>query len=201
MKKSARRKARPAGSDTYWVLREDQLDVLTSPVRSDIIDHLVGQGPMSIKQLAASLGRQPSSIYYHIELLHKVGLIVEAGTQVSNRRTEVLYQTSAPRMRLMRAISNPKNHAVVAKMVSVLGRQAHRDFEQGLSHPAAESEGPQRNLGFFRLINRPGPDSLAEINRHLDRIAEILWEERDMSQPLVALSWTLTPLGERDDSE
>lgn len=201
MNKATRRKARPAGSDTYWVLRPDQLDVLTSSVRSDIIDHLVGRGPMSIKQLAASLGRQPSSIYYHIEMLQKVGLVVEAGSQVSNRRTEVLYQTPAPRMRLMKALSNPKNAPVLKKMVGVLNRQAQRDFEQGMSHPEVRTEGPQKNLGFFRLINRPSPESMAEINRHLDRIAEILWEERDMSQPLVALAWTLTPLHEKQDDD
>ena len=190
-----------ANKDTYWILREDQLQCLSSTVRSDIIDHLVGRGPMSIKQLAASLGRQPSSIYYHIDMLLKVGLVIEAGTQVSNRRTEVLYQTPAPRVRLKRAILNPKNHEVINRMVGVLSRQSQRDFTEGLGHPAMQADGPERNLGFFRLINRPSPESLREINRHLDRIAEILWEERDMDQPLIAFAWTLAPLHEKADEE
>ncbi|MEZ5998146.1 MAG: helix-turn-helix domain-containing protein [Hyphomonas sp.] len=201
MTRTGKGKARSGDSETYWILREDQLEVLASTVRTDIVDHLVGRGPMSIKQLAASLGRQPSSIYYHIDMLQKVGLIVEAGTQVSNRRTEVLYQTPAPRIRMKKAIGNPDNHELIAKMVGVLNRQSQRDFEQGLAHPAMTSDGPHRNLGFFRLINRPSPESLEEINRCLDRIAEILWEERDMSQPLVALAWTLTPLADREPGD
>ncbi|MEZ5954685.1 MAG: helix-turn-helix domain-containing protein [Hyphomonas sp.] len=199
MTRTGKRGGADADAETYWILRQDQLEVLASTVRSDIIDHLVGRGPMSIKQLAASLGRQPSSIYYHMEMLQKVGLIVEAGTQVSNRRTEVLYQTPAPRIRMKKAIRNPDNHELIGKMVGVLNRQSQRDFEQGLMHPAMQSEGPHRNLGFFRLINRPSPESLEEINGHLDRIAEILWEERDMSQPLVALAWTLAPLPDQED--
>lgn len=197
--KKTRRKTKPdKGANTYWVLREDQLDCLSPTVRTDIIDHLVGRGPMSIKQLAGSLGRQPSSIYYHIDMLQKVGLVVEAGTQLSNRRTEVLYKTPAPRVRLKKAIPNPDNHDAIGKMIGVLSRQSQRDFVQGLEHPVMQSDGPERNLGFFRMVNRPSPESLREINRHLDRIAEILWEERDTDQPLVAFAWTLTPLHEKD---
>lgn len=201
MRKPVKQTAADREKDTYWILREDQLECLSSTVRTDIIDHLVGRGPMSIKQLAASLGRQPSSIYYHIDMLQKVGLVIEAGTQVSNRRTEVLYQTPAPRIRLKKAIPIPKNHDAINKMVGVLSRQSQRDFAQGLSHPDMQADGPERNLGFFRLINRPSPESLREINRHLERIAEILWEERDMNQPLIAFAWTLAPLSEKADDE
>jgi len=200
MKKSAPKSAEEAKSDTYWVLREDQLECLASTVRIDMIDHLVGRGPMSIKQLAASLGRQPSSIYYHIDMLMKAELVVEAGTQVSNRRTEVLYEARAPRMRIMKALADPKNHDTINRMVGGVLRQSQRDFSQGLTHPAAQVDGPERNLGFFRLINRPSPESLREINGYIERIAEILWEERDMNQPLIAFSWTLTPLNERDEN-
>jgi predicted transcriptional regulator len=183
--------------DTYWVLRKDQLECMASTVRMDIVDHLVGNGQMSIKQLAASMGRQPSSIYYHINMLVKAELVVEAGTQISNRRTEVLYATRAPRMRLQKALADPGNHETIDRTVGAICRQAHRDFVQGLTHPDAQLEGPERNLGFFRLINRPSAESLREINGYIERIAEILWEERDMDQPLIAFAWALTPLHEK----
>ncbi|MEZ6000837.1 ArsR/SmtB family transcription factor [Hyphomonas sp.] len=187
--------------DTYWVLRKDQLECLASTVRMDVVDHLVGNGEMSIKQLATSMGRQPSSIYYHINMLLEAGLIVEAGTQVSNRRTEVLYAARAPRMRLQKALADPKNFETIARTVGAVSRQAHRDFVQGLTHPDAQLEGPGRNLGFFRLINRPSRESLQEINGYIERIAEILWEERDMDQPLIAFAWTLTPLHDKAESD
>ena len=186
--------------DTYWVLRKDQLQCLASPVRMDIVDHLVGRGAMSIKELAASMGRQPSSIYYHMNMLVKAELVVEAGSQVSNRRAELLYETRAPRMRLQKALSDPANHETIDRTVGAISRQAHRDFVQGLNHPQAQLDGAERNLGFFRLINRPSPESLREINGYIERIAEILWEERDMDQPLIAFAWTLTPLHEKADS-
>jgi len=187
--------------DVYWVLRKDQLECLASTVRMDIVDHLVGNGRMSIKQLAASMGRQPSSIYYHINMLVKAELVVEAGSQVSNRRTEVLYATRAPRMRVQKALADPANHETIDRTVGAVCRQAHRDFVEGLSHPDARLDGPERNLGFFRLINRPSPESLREINGYIERIAEILWEEHDMNQPLIAFAWTLTPLNDKAEVE
>ena len=190
-----------ANGDTYWVFREDQLECLASAVRLDIIDQLIGRGPLSVKQLASALGRQPSSVYYHIDMLQKADLVVEAGTQVSNRRTEVLYETRARRLRLKKALANPRNYEIINKMVGVVSRQSQRDFAQGLEHPGMQLDGADRNIGFFRLINRPSPESLQEINGHLERIAEILREERDMDQPLIAFSWTLAPLQEKLDSE
>ena len=200
MKKTKKTKEE-VNAATYWILREDQLECLTSTVRMDIVDHLVGNGPMSIKELAASLGRQPSSIYYHMDMLVNAELVVEAGTQLANRRTEAVYAAKAPRMRIQKALSNSQNNDVINRMAGVISRQAHRDFAQGLEHPARELDGPDRNLGFFRLINRPSPESLREINGYIERIAEILWEERDMSQPLIAFSWTLAPLDEKLASE
>lgn len=187
--------------DTYWVLRKDQLECMASTVRMDIVDHLVGNGQMSIKQLAASMGRQPSSIYYHIDMLVKAELVVEVGTQISNRRSEVLYATRAPRIRLQKALADPDNLETIDRTVGAVCRQAHRDFVEGMTHPDAQLEGPERNLGFFRLINRPSAESLREINGYIERIAEILWEERDTDQPLIAFAWTLTPLHEKADSE
>lgn len=180
--------------DTYWVVEPEQLQCLASPVRGDIIDHLVGRGPMAIKQIASSLGRQPSSIYYHIEKLLEVGLIEEAGRQVVNRRTEILYKTPGKKMRVKKALADMANRDVITQTAFGLLRQSQRDFERGYERASMKIDGDERNMGFFRLVNRPSPESLAEINGYLERIAEILWQERDESQPLVAFAWTMAPL-------
>ena len=43
--------------DEVWVLRSEQLRCLVSATRMDIVDHLAGQGPMSIRELAAAIGK------------------------------------------------------------------------------------------------------------------------------------------------
>jgi DNA-binding transcriptional ArsR family regulator len=177
----------------YYVLREDQLRCLTSPVRHDLVDHLSAHGVMSIKELAASIGKKPASTYHHLNQLIEVGLVLEVGSRLVNRRHEKLYATPSRRMRLNRALADRANNRVMRDIVDALCRQTARDFSHGLKAENACRDGAQQNLRFFRLVNRPSTKSLKELNNKLDEIAEILWREPAPGSPVVALTWILTP--------
>ena len=182
-----------AAQETYWILRQDQLECLTSPVRADILDHLSGRGPLTVRDLSASLGRKPSSLYYHLEILVETGLVVVAGEDTSGRRPEVLYRALAPRMRARRALGEPANRTIMSQMAEAALRQAVRDFERGLARDDAKTEGPERTLGFYRSVNRCDPATLAKVNEHLDEIAELLWSARDEEEPLLTFAWAMAP--------
>ena len=186
--------ARPA--QTYWILEKRQLEAMTSARRHDIVDRLAVGGPMSIKALAEQIGAQPSSLYHHVEKLLRVGLVIEAGTQVVNRRREQLYATPAPRMRLARALVENKHPAVINEIVASLSRQMGRDFKSGAEQPTRQAEGEERNFGFGRLIGRPTPAQLARINACLTEIGEILWSSADESAQAVSLGWVIAPVDE-----
>ena len=180
-------------ADAYWVLKRDQVQALASAMRMDMVDHLASAGPQSIKSLAADLGVKPSALYHHINKLLSVGLILEAGTQVENRKSEKLYRTPSPRMRLKRALDETALNTEVNKVADALARQANRDFHNGRGTKAARTDGPGRNLGFYRAMNRPSPENLEKINQKLDEIAELLWEDQDDGQPQISLSWIMAP--------
>jgi predicted transcriptional regulator len=180
---------------THWVEDPRQLKCLASPIRMDIVDHLAGRGPTSIKTLAREIGREPSSIYHHLKLLMRVGLVLEAGARVENRKSEKLYATLAPRMRLKKALGDKRNKAVMREIVGALCRESERDFAHGLDHTRAKTDGTVRNLGFFRLVNRVDRPTLNRINALLDEIAELMWQDPDAQGDVVALTWTMAPLG------
>lgn len=176
-----------------WVLRTDQLRCLVSAVRTDIVDQLAGRGPMSIKELATAIGKRPSALYHHIDQLLEVELVREAGARVVNRKQEKLYATPSRRIRLKPALARPENAEVMAEIVSALARQADRDFSKGQYVQDAKVEGVERNLGFFRLVAKPGPEKLARINALLDEIGEIMWEDAEEVFPAVTLTWFMAP--------
>lgn len=149
---------------------------------------------MSVRELAGAIGMRPSALYHHLSALRRVGLVVEAGTRLVSRRREALFATPSPRMRLRRALSDPSFRGLMRDVVAGLCRQMERDFARGLAAGTGRTEGPARNLGFFRLVGRPGPRRLARLNARLDEVAELLWHARDPEAPLVALGWTLTPI-------
>jgi DNA-binding Lrp family transcriptional regulator len=186
--------ARAKSAKTFWVLEKKQVLCLASPRRHDIIDKLAAIGPMSIRELAPLVGASPASLYHHVQQLLRAGLLVKAGARVVNRRREQIYATPAPRMRLMRALSDPANKAAMEKVGAALARQFQRDFNGGLKSGAARTGGPTRNHGFFRLVGAPGPDGMAKINKHLTEIAEILWASAGRKGELVAVGWMMAPM-------
>lgn len=185
-----------AQGDAMWILDPVQLRCLASSARMDIVDHLAGRGALSISELARALARQPSSLYHHLEKLLEAGLVVEAGSRVTNRRTERLYATPSRRMRLQRALADPANAAVMQDIVQSLARQAQRDFSNGRVSAEARVDGADRNLGFFRLVARPDAVALARINALLDEIGEIMWEEGGSDSPAITLTWVMAPCAE-----
>ena len=48
---------------------------LISPVRQELLSALGLHGPCSVRELAAQLGRQPTALYYHLQILEKAGAI------------------------------------------------------------------------------------------------------------------------------
>lgn len=189
-----RKTHRTSPPKTYWVLEKKQVLCLASARRHDIIDKLAAIGPMSIRELAPLVGASPASLYHHVQQLLRVGLLVESGTRVINRRREQIYATPAPRMRLMRALSDPANKPAMEKIGAALARQFQRDFNGGLKSASARVAGPTRNHGFFRLVGAPGPEGMARINQHLTHIAEILWASAGKKGELVAVGWMMAPM-------
>ncbi len=178
----------------YWITRRDQIACLVSAVRTDIVDHLASTGPLSIKELAGQIGMKPSALYHHFEKLLEVKLIREAGTRLVNRKTEKLYATPSRRMRMIKALGDPENAVEMRKIVTALGRRAERDFSIGLDHDKSRTTGPARNLGYYRIANRPDKKTLREVNQKFEEIAELLWRDPDPSQPLLSLVWIMAPI-------
>lgn len=187
--------------DTYWILRPDQLRAAVSARRMEIIDRLAASGPASVRELAAMIGAQPSALYHHIRQLLAVDLIREAGSRTVNRKREQLYATPSRRMRMIRALAEPANRAVMIEIGAALTRQMDRDFRHGFEAQGFETDGPGRNLGFFRLLGSPDAGTLAEINLKLAEIADMLWRSDQGQGPVVALSWIMAPVtGGGDDA-
>jgi DNA-binding transcriptional ArsR family regulator len=183
------------GKRTYWILRQDQVRCLASARRQEILDRLVAVGPSSVRECATSIGLAPSAVYRHLHQLVAVGLVVEAGRRVVQRRTEKLYAPIAPRVRLAGALDQGLEPRLFKTVVASLSRQMNRDFAAAVARPGAVTRGARRNLGFFRLVGAPDARTLARINRHLAEIAELLWSTPGRKRPLVALGWVLAPVG------
>jgi len=73
-------------------LTEEQNKAMSQPVRFAIMNVLGVRRPSSIGDIAQELNRTPQSLYYHVEILIKLGLIKETGTRPGRTRHEALYE-------------------------------------------------------------------------------------------------------------
>lgn len=187
-----RPRRRPA-SGAYQIVKPEQLEAVVSTRRMHIIHELTGSGTMSVRELARSIGVAPSSLYYHIEELRAVGLLVEAGVRQISNKPEQLYALAAQRLRLFDALQEPGNWEVLKAVAASMCRQAKKDFSDGFKAAHKKTSGTGRNIRFGRLVGRPDAATLKRINAHLDAVTELVSASASEAGERVAFTWVMAP--------
>lgn len=172
----------------------DEIALLASPTRIEIVDTLESLGSaVSVAELAAALGRPADGLYYHLRQLAAGGLIEEEAAPDGRR-----YRTrsrSGDRLRLRYRPGASANAREVGRVAGSVLRVAGRDFARAIGDSATVVEGAQRELWAARGKGWVGTGELAEINRLLARLMDLLQQPRSARRDrLVALTWVLAPL-------
>lgn len=189
------RESRKKGLKTYWITRKDQLQVLASSVRLDILDRLGAQGPMSVKQLAASTGKNATPIYHHLRQMEKVDLVRRGSASETRGRPAVVYEAPGELIRLARAPTIPANRRPMARIGRITANQAGKDYALGFKSEHWQIDGPARNHWIFRCLVQPSPERLARINALFDELSVLIWTPDPSPGNLsMSVAWFLAPL-------
>lgn len=177
----------------------EQREALTSPLRLEILGQFTGPKPLSIRDLAERMGRTPHSLYYHVHLLARVGLLREVGTREGRGRGEALYEPTRGAVSLEAA--DPEAGLAIRRTMGAAFRMAERDLEAALE---AGHDDP-RLLG-MRAHFRATPTVLRQVRRHLEAALAIVQREgrRGAARnqgPLYSLTLALLPLRGRNQPE
>ena len=181
---------------TYVLRRADQLAALASPVRWRIAEFLATHGPSSVRDLAGRLGRKPEALYYHVRAMAAVGLVLHDSDRRANRRTEAVYKLVAPRLTIDRKQRSSAYKEALCRSCETLLRLAGRDHRAAVFRGDFALEGPDRSLLVRRCSARLTRRGLAEVNRLLDRVVELLGEQDDTDSSdayAVTIAFSRTP--------
>ena len=178
------------------IARLDQMRVLASPARQELVDALTRLGTASLAELGVALGRPADGLYYHVRLLARVGLVRAAGTRMRRGRREELFRTGARQFRVRYAAgSAPRARAMDAIVASML-RLGIRDFRRAQRSGTARVEGPARDLWALRTVGRLEEAQVRAVNRRIHDLVGAV----NGTQPggrLYAVTVLLTPLAHR----
>ena len=195
--------------ETLCIERPEQLAALTSPVRLELLELIGISGPCAVSDVALRMSRAPDSLYYHVRLLLRVGLLEHVGDRRAGQRKEALYRVPAKQLVMPRKSDGPLVRENTHKAVDSILRLAARELKVALEDESAEDEGPERTLYGRRMRARLTKRALRELNRHLSAVEE-LFARAALAPPrrkgsrgaegTVAVTVTMTPVpGRRRD--
>ena len=117
-----------------------------SPARDEILDAVAANGPCTVMWLGAFLGRKPDSLYHHVRVLRRVGLLLETLSPNSQGRATAVYDVPGRPIFLRYELGDPRKVRAVTAYAGSALRIAHRRFAQGFKSDHAVVRGPARNL-------------------------------------------------------
>lgn len=163
-----------------------QIEVLASGVRQEIVDALQTLGPCTIAALGAHLGRANDSLYYHVRLLERAGLVLARG----DARFDV-----PGRLALDVEPRTARERRTLLALVGSALRLAQRELAAALDGGAARfRRGPARNAWGARGKGWLTRDELAQVRAHLEAASAIVHAARPRrGARLCSLTFVLTP--------
>ena len=166
---------------TLTVSGPDQRAALASPLRLEILGLFTNPEALAISDMAVLMGRSAGSLYHHVGILEKAGLLIRSGTRPKGKRHEALFRPAANRiaMEAQPAGADEQGPNLVVKTMAAAFRMAERDLEAALSEGHCRREGAGRNLYAARMHLRASPRLLAKLNKHLTALEDLLAAEAE----------------------
>ncbi len=160
-------------------LSDHQHKALVSPVRIEMIECLLRDGPSSVADLAERLGRAPDSLYYHVRLLVEAGILRESRSGV---RGEAVFETTSSSFRTR---CDPKSLESLKTERASLGavlRLTERTYARALERETVRTHGKRRDLDAKRIRANLSAEARLELNRRVDELFDFLREQSTNSR-------------------
>jgi predicted transcriptional regulator len=193
--------------NTIQATGSTQRSALASPLRLEILGLFTNQEPLAIADMARLMGRSAGSLYHHVGLLEKAGLLKRTGTRPKGKRHEALFQPTAQRIEMDASSGGEEAVKDAVKAMASAFRMVEKDLAAALVSDKSLAEGPQRNMFATRMHMRASPKILARINKHLKAIEDLVNHEVGKTQKPtpadqhISLTLALLPLKGRGQNE
>jgi DNA-binding transcriptional ArsR family regulator len=180
----------------YLISEKSQVRALAAPTRQEILDTLESNGPATVATLGALLGRAPDSLYHHIRILNRTGLIHRIESTQSTSPRGAVYDLPGRSMKIAYKLRDPAMRNAICAVVRAMTKISYLDFERALARGEVVVEGPGRNLRSSRKKAWLDLTQIEEINRHFLAIVSIMSAQHRPggNAKLHAVTFMMSPL-------
>ena len=180
-----KRAARQTDDDLHLIRDRAAVCALASVARQEIADGLAALGPSTVAELASALGRAPSALYYHLQILERVGLVLREETVREDGKTESILRTPGRRMQVAIRPRNRKDARLLHSLQAPLLRATERDLEAAMEQRARAASDDEADDHGVAMAGRTktwlDDDEFIEVREHLDAIDRLLARARPES--------------------
>ncbi|MCA9969435.1 MAG: helix-turn-helix transcriptional regulator [Anaerolineales bacterium] len=159
----------------------ETLKVIADPLRMDIMAAVLHQ-PRTVKEIAAAVEREPSKLYYHVNLLEKHGLIIVVETRVVSGIIEKQYRAAAHSIEIDKRLLTPDTagdenlELMLSTIFDATKADLRRSFRAGVVQ--LEKDTPDRALLFHARL-RLTAAQYAELQQQLEAILQTYNDKSD----------------------
>jgi predicted transcriptional regulator len=158
------------------------IEALASSHRLEIVAALGDAEAASIAALARRLGRTPHSLYYHVKLLERAGVVRLADTRRRGRRDERIWTLTGERIQLDASAGSPGSIVKTSKAIDAMLRLTSRELSAALRWYARDPNAKQRLTG-VRMKARLDEKTLARVVGLIEEIGRVVGNANRASRP------------------
>lgn len=179
----------------------ETLKVVADPVRNQIME-VLEKKPQNVKEVAEKLGLAPSKLYYHFNMLEKVGLIKVMETRQIANLIEKYYQTTSsfididPNLLNFSTTEGKENlYTMVTSTIDTTREDLLRSLQARSLQIEQGAEGKLRSVTLSRYISNMSDEKANEFHKRMQELLEdfIDTDTKDPDQQTFALTIALYP--------
>jgi DNA-binding transcriptional ArsR family regulator len=174
------------------------LEALSSPIRQEVVSELA-EGPGTVKELSARLGRSRQALHFHIDILERAGLVQVASLRGQGRARERVYRVvpGATDLRARKGLT-PRERNAATRAATALLRLTQREIATAIKHSGVgPSKGGPPKLA-LRAKARLDPAAVSRLHELLKEITALFCKAKgkNRDQRFLAMTVVLTPARE-----
>ena len=158
----------------FLVSSPEQLGVIASPGREDIVDAVALMGPCRVSELARQLGRSRHALYYHLKALRDCGLLSETRRAVPGARETAFYDVPGRPVAVRFDLSTPTGRRAVMTLSRARLRTAFKGVARACATSGTVTDGPRRELWATHVKGWLSAGELEEANRLFLRLIDVI---------------------------
>jgi len=164
--------------DVFLISKEEDFDLICSPVRASVLEILVAFGPMPVREIAERLGRSATLIHHHVGILFRGGLLREHAREKRGKHMERIYAVTTEDWRYDFETHPEVMATGMIRIARIWGRHAERLLTKALKKNRKFSISMQRFLTTRAETGHLSEQAAQSVRDHLTAIRHIFEQER-----------------------